>query len=399
MRARLAVALFGAWVAVVVLYGALAVAGLTSLGDLPVVLAMAGLAAVGMIVSRAQPGNPVGWILSAIAILFPLALTVEGYVEYSPDAASLPAAQVAAWINSWSFAALLILVAVFVPLLFPDGRLLSRRWGVVAWLGAGAIALAVVGIGLRPGPLESVPIENPLGVPALADALELARSAALLLAILATLASAASIFVRLGRARGSERQQLKWFAYAGSVMLGAFVVAGITVAFEAKGGVYYVGLAGFLTGLFALTVLVPIAIGFAILRHRLYDIDVVINRTLVYGALTISLAGAYLANVLLLGVVFRPLTGGSDLAIAGSTLAVAALFRPLRSRFQAAVDRRFYRRRYDAERTLERFSTRLRDQVDLDALSGELQAVVRDTMQPAHVSLWLRARRADEALR
>jgi hypothetical protein len=185
---------------------------------------------------------------------------------------------------------------------------------------------------------------------------------------------------RFRRSAGAERQQLKWFAYAGVLLAmlmpiaGAFwyrtvlIQAGVALAFNAM----------------------PLAVGVAILRYRLYDVDVLINRTLVYGALTATLAGAYLGLVLLMQLAISPLTEQSDLAIAGSTLAVAVLFRPARSRIQAAVDRRFYRRKYDAQRTLESFGGRLRDQVDLEALGGELRAVVHDTVQPAHVSLWLK---------
>ena len=189
------------------------------------------------------------------------------------------------------------------------------------------------------------------------------------------------------RAHGIERLQLKWIAFAASLFAVGFLVISITFFVELSGSIIdplrtaVLGF-GFCT--------IPIAAGIAILRYRLYDIDVVINRTLVYGALTATLAGVYIGSVLLLQLLLRPLTADSNLAIAGSTLAVAALFRPARTRIQGAVDRRFFRRKYDAARTLERFGTHLRDEVALDSLSAELRAVVVETMQPAHVSLWLR---------
>ena len=201
--------------------------------------------------------------------------------------------------------------------------------------------------------------------------------------------AAASLLLRLRRARGHERLQLKAFAYACAVM--AAVVVANNVLYRALGSgstADLIGSIAFSLPLFA----IPATVGVAMLRHRLYEIDVVINRTLVYGTLSATLALSYAGGVVLLGQLFRPFTRGSELAIAGSTLAVAALFGPLRGRIQAAVDRRFYRHRYDAARTLQSFSSRLREQVDLDALEGELEAVVRETVAPAHVSLWLRRR-------
>jgi hypothetical protein len=204
----------------------------------------------------------------------------------------------------------------------------------------------------------------------------------------AVLGAMAALVVRLRRSRGTERLQLKWFAYVTALMLVALLLAALSLAAPGLTG-DTLGSIGWGSFLLLVVVGLPVTIGTAILRHRLYDIDVVINRTLVYGVLTVSLAATYLGLVLLIGLA----VGRSGFAVAVSTLAVAALFRPLRTRIQAAVDRRFYRRRYDAARTLESFGTRLRDELDLDALRGEIAAVVGETVQPAHVSLWLRSER------
>jgi hypothetical protein len=256
----------------------------------------------------------------------------------------------------------------------------------VAWLLIAATALAAIGQAFKPGPLEGgVPIENPLGFGRAAGALRLMEMVGTAGALAGTLAAVASLFVRLRRSRGVERQQVKWFVYAGVMAALGFVLqfplqpwpalsAGASVAFA-------VGFS-----------LVAIAAAMAVLRYRLYDIDLIINRTLVYGALTAALALAYWASVLVLQPLLRPLTQGSELAVAGSTLAVAALFRPLRTRIQAVVDRRFYRRKYDATKTLQAFNARLREEVDLDTLTDELLQVVRETLQPANASLWLRER-------
>jgi hypothetical protein len=227
--------------------------------------------------------------------------------------------------------------------------------------------------------------DSGLGTPGGLDAvgaLEAIGFAGAVVVLLMTIAAPVSLVGRLRRARGEERQQLTWMAYAG-VLLAAG--AALTIPLDGQ------GILPALIQALVLGPIVAIAAGIAMLRHRLYDIHVVINRTLVYGGLTATLVGAYLAVVLLLQLALSPLTEQSDLAIAGSTLAVAGLFRPARRRIQQLVDRRFYRHRYDAAITLERFGGRLRDQVDLEALGGELRGVVTETMQPAHVSLWVRA--------
>ncbi len=268
---------------------------------------------------------------------------------------------------------------VFAVLLFPHGKLLSARWRPVAWCtaivyGIGLISgqfvrgaeadeagLAFVHV-VKPEPLASIPT-------AVFDVFLPLQLAFVALA-------AVSLVVRLRRSTGEERQQIKWLAFSVAVVALAFPLGLILIGNGALGAM--------------LLPLIPISAGVAILKYRLYDIDVIINRTLVYGALTATLAGSYLGLVLLFGRAPGPLTEDSDLAIAGSTLAVAALFRPVRARIQALVDRRFYRRRYDAARTLAAFSASLRDEVDLDRLSDDLIRVVDEAMQPSRVSLWLR---------
>ena len=330
-------------------------------------------ATVGALVTSRQPRNPIGWILLGAGFAFTMGGLSEG-----------AGTTLLTWIGTWIFIAGMGPAITFGLLLFPDGGLPSPRWRPVARLAAAAVALFVVGIALEPGRFEGTRIENAFGldaVPGLPGAMATAGAIALALAIAGSIAS---LFARFRRARSIERQQLKWLTYAAAILAVALLAASVVGAVvEGERGVDLTNLIVTL-GLAA----VPVAMGIAILRHRLYDIDVVINRTLVYGALTATLAAAYLGSVLLIGLA----VGESDVAVAASTLAVAALFRPARARIQAAVDRRFYRRRYDAAHTLETFSTRLRDELDLEALGADLRGVVRDTVQPAHVSLWLRSR-------
>ena len=349
-------------------------------------LAFAGFAGVGTLIALRRPDNAVGWLLLSIAIAFAAGEVGQGYVAETSN----PARVAVACVTSWSVYIWFSLAAVFLPLLFPHGRLPSRRWRPVLWLGAAGLALGVVGSALIPGPLElreGQRIENPLGVAGgVPEALSLIGT---LVQVVAVVLAAASVVVRFRRARGAERQQLKWFAYVGvlaTACLFVAVLAGSVVGEDAPDALMALAVVCWLAGLALLAFGLPAATGIAILRHRLYDVDVVIRRTLVYAALTASLGAAYLASVLLVGLA----VGESGLAVAGSTLAVAALFRPARARIQTGVDRRFYRRRYDATLTLEAFSGRLRDEIDLEALGTDLRGVVRDTVQPAHVSLWLR---------
>jgi hypothetical protein len=341
-------------------------------------------AAVGVLIAARQPGNAIGWIFLAAGVAAGLGALSHSIAQYWVDGNGGPEAlaKAAAWYGELSWIPFILMPATFLLLLFPDGHLLSRRWRGVAWCAAAGMAGTFVGSGLQPGQIPDFPeIRNPIAVDhPLVDLLEGLSALALLIGIVG---SSISLIVRFRRSRGEQRQQMKWLALAGALVAVTIPIAILVydVIGETAANAWIM-----------LSVLgLPAATGVAILRYRLYDIDVVINRTLVYGALTATLALAYLGGVLLLELALRPLTESSNLAIAGSTLAVAALFRPARGRIQGAVDRRFYRRKYDAARTLERFGTRLRDEVDLDALGSELRAVVADTMQPASVSLWLRA--------
>jgi hypothetical protein len=309
--------------------------------------------------------------------------------SYSP---SLPGYAYVAWFAGWTWYVWLMLGAAVLPLVFPNGRLLSPRWRPALWLAATALAANVVGAAFAPGRLGvEVAVQNPLGADGTAaDVITAVARLADVLLVVAFGLAALSLVLRFRRARGVERQQLKWFAFAGLVTLGGLSLALVSVWFPGDGWRDVLGAVGWFSFLLASIIGIPVATGIAILRHRLYDIDVVINRTLVYGALTVTLLAMYLGSVLVLRLVLSPVTGESDLAVAGSTLTVAALVRPLRSRIQAIVDRRFYRARYDAEQTLEAFTGRLRHQIDLETLGSDLRTVVHDTVQPAHVSLWLR---------
>jgi hypothetical protein len=349
----------------------------------PLWLAFSAFMVVGALIVAHRPGNPIGWIFSAIALLAAGGGLAEGYGRYAYETrpGSLPGAIVAAWFAWSSWYPTVTLAVVFTPLLFPTGRLLSPRWRPVAWL-AGTVTAAIVALAvLQPTfVLESGrTVDNPIGVAAAANPDESAAGAALTTVLmLSVLAAFASLTLRFRRSRGEERQQLKWFTYAAALV--PFVALGDLLP-EAVGNLLFAGLIAFL----------PVAAGIAILRYRLYEIDRLINRTLVYGLLSALLAGVYGGVVLILGQGFGGMGGDPpSWAVAGATLAVAALFQPARRRIQAVVDRRFNRRKYDAARTVEVFSARLRDEVDLDTLSAEVLAVVDQTMQPTTASLWLR---------
>jgi hypothetical protein len=339
--------------------------------------------AVGALVAKRHPGNPIGWIFLGVAVSSGLGGFAHGYAQYRLDgggAAGIVAGTAATYATV-SWIPFVLVPPTFLLLLFPDGHLPSRRWRPVAWAAAAGIAGTLATSWMVPGSLEDFPsVRNPYGIDS--SLIGLLQGLAYLVLFAGVIGSAVSVVVRFRRGRQEQRQQIKWLAVAGGVAAVALIV---NLAF------YDVLGENVANGLIMFGVLgLPAAAGIAVLRHRLYDIDVVINRSLVYGALTATLAVTYLASVLLLQTLLAPLTPSNSLAVAVSTLAVAALFQPARGRIQAIVDRRFYRRKYDAARTLERFGAHLRDEIDLDTIGDELRAVVTDTMQPAHVSFWLR---------
>jgi hypothetical protein len=291
-----------------------------------------------------------------------------------------------AWISSWILP-VVIGVQVFGYLLFPTGRLPSRRWNWFAWLTVAFVVAGLITSAFSFGANAGLgPVPNPLGVKGFSNVYDT------ILNMIPVLygAVALSLFARMRRAAGIERQQIKWFAYAA-----AATIAGIVFAYVIPDTIatpHWFDRAGFVLNI-AVTPAIPISMGIAILRYRLYDIDLIINRTLVYGSLSAVLVAVYAGSVTATQALFAALTGqqkSPQLAVVVCTLAIAALFNPLRRRLQSFIDRRFYRRKYDAAKTLEGFSARLRDETDLDALRGDLVGVVTQTMQPAHVSLWLR---------
>jgi hypothetical protein len=355
-------------------------------GDAAFGVALLAFPTVGALVASRRPENRIGWILAGVGLLLGIAAFANEYAVYAllTEPGSLPAGETMAWIGSWLFLAPLILTGTLLFLLFPDGRLASRRWRVVLWIAMVALVLALLGEMFVSGELQDFPsVENPYQAEGtFADVLEVTSNIAFLAMFGSIFASATSLFLRFRRSQGLERQQLKWVAASAGLLAAAFASGPIVL--------WYVAETAYEVFIILAIATIPVAAGIAILRYRLYEIDRIVNRAVVYGAVSALLAGAYFGIVLALQEVFSSLGGGSDLAIAVSTLAVAALFRPVRSRIQRLVDRRFYRRRYDAQRTLEAFSARLRDEIDLEALDGELAGVVSRTMQPAHVSVWLR---------
>ena len=347
---------------------------------------------VGAIVASRRPENLVGWLLCLFGVAVGTSSFTAQYAIYALLArpGSLPAGEASAWIAAWMLPIIIGLQISYI-LLFPTGRLPGRRWRWMLWLTGAFVVVGVITAAFSSEAyLGSLgPIRNPLGIDGFTNVY---KAVLYTMAPLLFAATALSVFVRLRRAVGVERQQIKWFAYAAAMFAIGTILNVVTLAIDAPRWFEWVGLAIFLAAGNAIT----ISIGIAILRYRLYDIDRIINRTLVYGALTVTLALLYFGGVTLTQSTYRVLTGQEQqpqLVIVASTLAIAALFNPLRRRVQDFIDRRFYRRKYDAARTLEAFSAKLRDETDLERLNSDLLSVVRETMQPEHVSVWLRPSR------
>jgi hypothetical protein len=350
-------------------------------------LAAAGFSTVGAVITSRRPSNIVGWLLNAAGLLIGLNHFSSEYAIYTSLAqpGALPGGEVAAWLAHWLFVPSAALV-VFLFLLFPTGRLPTRRWRWFAGFSVFAASIGAVSMAFSSGMTALGPVPNPLGIEGVRDIDRIVEPFFFTLLLLA----AGSMFVRLRGATEVERQQIKWFAYAAAVAVSGNIVGHSLFAATDASWLRWAGLIPGMVGVLGM----PVAMGIAILRYRLYEIDTLINRTLVYGALTAILAALYFGGVTATQTIFRVLTGQEEeqpqLAIVVSTLVIAALFNPLRHLIQGFIDRRFYRTKYDARKTLEAFSTKLRDETDLDALSNDLIGVVRETMQPAHVSLWLR---------
>lgn len=344
-------------------------------------------AAVGLLIARKETRNPIGWIFLGSGPTLALVAVASGYADLALYGGERwVGANWAAWLASW------LIITVFVApcliaQLFPGGRALPGRWRPVLRLSLVLATYVELGPALDQGTLGSYPtVGNPAGLPGLSELIVDPTWGVSIMLLFGL--SLASVMVRFRRARGIERQQLTWLALAGG---GAIVglLFGLTLEnLDTWVSKVFIGVA------FAGFALMPVAVAVAILRYRLYEIDRVVSRTLVYGTLTVVLGAAYAGLVLAGQALFSAFAGGSNLAIAVSTLLVAALFLPMRSRVQRFVDQRFYRRRYDAQRTLEAFGLRLREQIDLGTLSGDLRTAVDETMQPAHVSVWLRERQA-----
>jgi hypothetical protein len=348
---------------------------------------------VGALVASRRPENPIGWILCGTGFLTTVRSFAEAYADFglAGRPGLLPGVEYMAWLASWMGVPVVLSAAALLLLVFPDGKLLDRAWWAVVLMAVGGAALVAPSMALDPYPtLNLHPIPNPFAhVGSLYDdIIGPLGSLGFVLLIVSLVCAGISILIRVDKGSRIERQQIKWLAYSFALMVVGLAIPDV---------LFFVSVAAF--NFF------PIAVGIAVLRYQLFDIDRIINRTLVYGALTVALVAVYLVSVLLLHIVavvpiqyiFYAFTGqGSTFAVVISTLAMAALFNPLRRRIQSFIDRRFYRSKYDARKTLEAFSAKLRDETDLDALSDDLVGVVRETMQPAHVSLWLRPETAQK---
>ncbi|MEO6578655.1 MAG: hypothetical protein ABIO99_07145 [Candidatus Limnocylindria bacterium] len=339
---------------------------------------------VGAFVASRRPKNPIGWIMLGTGISLALSGFALSYATYGlfTRPGGVPAADVMAWISGWIYLPSIFATPPLLFLLFPDGRLLGPRWRAALALVVFSTVALTTAIGLAPGTLQEAQFEqiaNPFGVDGAEVTIEIIFTIGWIAGLSGIVVGSVSMLVRLRRSRGVERQQLKWIAGA-AALFAASALTAYPIFGDVLGQIITLGAFGS----------IPIAAGIAILRYRLYDIDVIIRRTLVYGALTLVLGAAYVGSVLGLQALLSPFTANNGPAVAVSTLAVAALFGPVRRRTQGVVDRRFYRSRYDAQRILEAFASRLRDEVDIDSLADALRDATHSTVRPASASVWLR---------
>jgi len=355
---------------------------LSRVNDIGTLVTAIAFSAVGTLILLRVPGNRVGWLFWLLGPVVALNIAAQEYAVFALFGRPHPlaGAATAAWLQSWTNGVPVTLAVSLLFLIFPDGRLLGPRWRLAAWSGASGFVLVVVGAILwwKITTEAFTGVYNPFGVRSAGDGALVIMGFGWLLSLGAVCAGAVSTFLRFRRAAGVERQQVKWLATVGVALAVTFLVNTIYTTTITDIATTVAGLA------------VPVAAGLAILRYRLYEIDVIIRRTLIYGAVSTLLASFYIAVVISLQSAFGPLTQGNELAVACSTLVVAALFRPLQRRVQSVVDRRFYRSKVDAEAMLTQFGTRLQHEADLDALLSDVRSVVTEALAPAHVSLWVR---------
>jgi hypothetical protein len=363
------------------------------LNDMFDALILLAFATVGSLIASRRPENPIGWIFCISTLLWALGSLMQEYAVYTliTVPGSLPAGALLGVIGHWIVGIGWFLMLTFLLLLFPNGHLPSPRWRFLAWLIAVLLTVYSITFLLSPYPYANSAIDprlaavgNPMGILIANDLFDQLAGNIPLALFPTIIACIVSVFLRFRRARGVERQQLKWFAYGMTLSILMLIVIVILIFSNvngAPGTLFYLAV-----------VCIPISAGIAILRYRLYDIDVLINRTLVYGTLSALLALLYFGLIFALQSLFQGLFKQNNaVAIVVSTLVIAALFQPLRRRIQEIIDRRFYRRKYDSAKTLEAFSATLRNEVDLGQLREHLLKVVQETMQPVHVSLWLRS--------
>ena len=384
-RAWLVWAVFGLDLALVIGFGLATGAGPNTPAFVPALFAamVASLGGVGALVATRKPRDPVGWILLASASLVALSVSGEDYVRLSVTdfGGALPLTVATAWLESLAFGPAIILLAGVMPLYFPDGRLPSRRWRWVVWIAALGIVVGILQQAVAAGPLANTGIDNPIGIPGFHDLDGLLALVNVLLGVVVLPLAVASSVLKYRRGSSTIREQLKWFSAVALLTVAGFAAGAVPIAPISNWGGFF-GIVGL--------VLLPIAIGIAILRYRLYEIDRIISRTVSYAVVTGILALVFVGTILVSQTVLASFFRGSSVAVAASTLVVATLFQPLRRRVQSIVDRRFNRSRYDAERTVAAFAAHLRDEVALAPLEADIRGVVSLTLAPTTVGLWIR---------